>query len=435
VRRAFAVTVTATATAAVAALLAGVVVAGPVAGAATGSSSVYGSAAANRAGAQRAAATLVGELSAGPGAVRSATAPGGLLRQPGYLEVTPNEVDAHRWFTTAASPESVLAYVAAHLPRGTERSGGGSEAGSDGLRERNWPLPAVPGTSQRVVSVSTTPMAGGRTAVRLDGVAVWLTPRPPWERIPSGVESVTFSGHTNSLHTGKHDPVSEPVTVAGVRASRLAALVNRLEAAQPFTTDCPAGSGTVLHLTFHGAGGRTLATVAWRDEGCVFVGLRIGGRSGPGLADTTLGAHPQSVIGELLADHDVRDCSPPQLALSTTAPEAGNENDETLAFGIRDRSDELCFTGGAPHVTLAGAAGTPLPTHQTTQRDGVPIGSLLFPGQDASFDVSFDTCAKSPAATGLRIALTTGATFTTPPSIRRGPIRPCGGRLTVSGFS
>jgi hypothetical protein len=429
VRRASALTVAATA--AVAALLAVVA----AAGAATGASSVYGSASANRAVAHRAAGKLLGELSAGPGAVRSGTAPGGLLRQPGYLEATPNEITAHAWFTTAASPQAVLAYVAAHLPPGAERSESGSEGGSDGFMESNWPLPALPGISQRVVSVSAAPMSDGRTAVRLDGVAVWLTPRPSWERIPSGVESVTFSGHANNLHTGKPEPRSEPVTVGGSRARRLAALVNRLEAGQPGRTACPAASGTLLDLTFHGAGGRTLAKVAWQDEGCVFVGLRIGDRAGPGLADTTLGAHPQSVIGEMLADHDVPGCRSSQLTLSATAPEDGNENDETLGFGIHDRSDQICFTGGAPQVALSDAAGMLLPTHQTTQRDVVPIGSLLFPGSNASFDVSFDTCARSPAATILHVGLTTGASFTTSPTTRRGPIRPCGGRLTVTGFS
>jgi Protein of unknown function (DUF4232) len=419
-------------TAAVVALLAAMVAS---AGAATGASSVYGSAPVNRAVAQRAAAKLLGELSAGPGAVPSATAPGGLLRQPGYLEATPNEITAHAWFTTAASPQAVLTYVAAHLPPGAERSESGSEGGSDGFTERNWPLPAVPGTSQRVVSVSAAPMSGGRTVVRLDGVAVWLTPRPSWERIPSGVESVTFAGHTNNPHTGKPEPLSKPVTVGGGRARRLAALVNRLEAGQPGLTACPAGSGTALNLTFRGAGSRPLAQVMWRDEGCVFVGLRIGDRLGPGLADTTLGAHPQSVIGEMLADHDVPGCRSSQLTLSATAPEDGDENDATLAFGILDRSDQICFTGGAPRVTLADAAGRPLPTHQMTQRDLVPVGSLLFPGENASFDVSLDTCASSPAAPILRVRLTTGASFTTPPSARRRPIRPCGGRLTVTGFS
>jgi hypothetical protein len=106
-------------------VLAGGTVAGGV-GMASGSDRgvpAAGSAAANRASATAEAARLLGLVALPAGVVRSATEPPGDqhgLGEPTYDEATPNLVDANAWWTTTASPQAVLAYVAAHLPAGGE---------------------------------------------------------------------------------------------------------------------------------------------------------------------------------------------------------------------------------------------------------------------------------------------------------------------------
>ena len=61
-------------------------------------------------------------------------------------------------------------------------------------------LPPVAGVlTQRLLGVTAVPLADGATAVRTDGEAVWLTPRPRWERIPAGVRSVVLTGCSDDL--------------------------------------------------------------------------------------------------------------------------------------------------------------------------------------------------------------------------------------------
>jgi hypothetical protein len=61
--------------------------------------------------------------------------------------------------------------------------------------------------SQRVLGVTVASLPGGVSAVRADGEAVWLTPRPSWERIPTGVTRVVFSG-SGQTDSGRLGPYS-----------------------------------------------------------------------------------------------------------------------------------------------------------------------------------------------------------------------------------
>jgi hypothetical protein len=391
--------------------------------------SVYGSAAVNRAHARGAVAKLVTQLRPGPGTTRSARAPGGRLTFEPVKMATQNEVDAHAWFTTARSPAAVMRFVAAHLPPGTLRDMGGSAGGSGGFLERDWPLPGVPGVPTREVAVSTSPLPGGRTAVRLDAAAVWLTPRPAWERIPRGVTSVTFSGGADSP-IGTPGRRSRPVTVTGARARQLAALVNQLERAQPAVVACPSGDGAQLELTFRGPGHATLARAVYANQGCATVSLQVGDRTGPLLMDATLGAVSRSVLNDIVSHHLVPPCRTSQLSLAASVSIPPGE-DGSIAFTIANRSDELCTVGGAPRVGLRTASGRAVTTRQSIVHATVNrTPSLLFPGSGARFDASFESCSDGPPVQAARVRLPggTGALVAT-----MGLIHPCDGRISVSG--
>jgi hypothetical protein len=117
-----------------------------------------------------------------------------VLAEPGYDAATPNLVEAHAWWTIHARPDAVLAYVRAHLPPDATASSTSSGNVAPGFASDTYQLPPIAGIlSERVVAVAVVRLPDGVTAVRTDGEAVWITPRPAWELIPAHVDTVTFT--------------------------------------------------------------------------------------------------------------------------------------------------------------------------------------------------------------------------------------------------
>ena len=196
----------------------------------------------NRAVARTEASRLLSLIELPAGTTSSQSEPAGdqsALAQPGWNSATPNLVDAWGWWTTALKPEDVLAYVEKHLPAGAKLEG--SENGSSGVAGEAFSFGSIPGVlSDRVISITVVPLAGKGTGVRTDGEAIWLTPRPAWEQIPSTVRSITFTAQ-GSTPAGRSGRVSTPRTLTGSPVQRLVAFINGLDIVQPGVRACPAG--------------------------------------------------------------------------------------------------------------------------------------------------------------------------------------------------
>jgi hypothetical protein len=202
---------------------------------------------------------------------------------PGSRPATPNLVDVHEFFWVPGNPRQVLTWIGNHGPKGstsveTGISGVVGPTGSavwyyDGFSFANRPGLLI----DRMLLVAATRAKGGGTALRADGQSVWLVPRPPSERIPSGVRSIAVS--TEEL--GGEPRLVDTVTGAS-RIKRIASWVDRLALAQPGPIFCPADYGRRVVLRFL-SGSRVLASAVADGAGCGDVTLTIRGRSEPEL--------------------------------------------------------------------------------------------------------------------------------------------------------
>lgn len=215
--------------------------------------------------------------------------------------------------------------------------------------------------AERVIGVSVAILPDGINAVRTDGEAVWLTPRPSWERIPAGVSHVVFtaSGQTDSNRLG---PVSAPRTLTGSRAHRLVAFINRAEIVQPGLHSCPVALAETVTLRFLAADDRVVARAVEDPTGCASVTLTLARRTGPELS------HYPSVTEELLRLGAVPTCAAGKLTPSASPPgRDGPANARVIDFGFQNISDVMCALSGFPRLALVDAAGRRLPTAVTDQ--------------------------------------------------------------------
>jgi hypothetical protein len=382
---------------------------GGVAGAATSGAGAAGagSATGNRARASAEAAVLLGELALPAGAVASASEPagdGGVLARPSYDEATPNLVDAHAWWTVPGSAADVLAYVAAYLPPGAKFSGSSAGNAGPGFKSENFALAAVPGVlSERVLAVTVVQLTSTTTAVRTDGEAVWITPRPVWEQIPPSSRSVIFTARGVTTG-GREGPTSAPRMLTGVRARRLIAFIDALGLVQPGARPCPAGIPVSVQLRFFAAGGgKPVARAVEEPTGCAFVTLTVGGRAGPALTD-----YP-SVTVELERLGAIPVCSASQLEPSASVA-ARSGGQALMTFTFRNRSRAVCRLSGFPRLALFDVHGHLLHHPVADQgaaivrRQGLDAAAALDPQRSASFTVMWAGC-HTPRAVRARIEL------------------------------
>jgi hypothetical protein len=400
------------------------------------------SAAANRASATAEAARLLGLVALPPGTVRSGAEPPGDqgdLGEPTDDEATPNLVDAHAWWTTTASPQAVLAYVAAHLPPGAKSSGEGSSSGPPGTvstESETFALSPIRGVlAERVLGVTAAAIAQGVTGIRTDGEAVWLTPRPAWEQIPSGVGRVTFTARGADAG-GRLGPTSAPRSLRGARARRLISMLNAAEVVQPGFRSCPAAFDESVSLVFSTDSGRTLARATENPTGCAFVRLTIGARTGPPLND-----YP-SVTDELLHLGAVPVCAARALSPSVSPPgRNGAVNARVVSFSFQNRSAVMCRLAGFPRLSVFSAAGRRVPltvTHlgaASVRHEGLAAAAVLDPGQSAEFGASYTRCRGATVAVHAEVELPGVARrFRFTVGTSRQPFAPCRGAVGVGNL-
>lgn len=424
-------------------IAAGVVAAGvSFASEARRNAEVAGRESANRARARVEAARLLALVALPGGVVGSATEPAGdqgRLSQPTYDEATPNLVDARAWWTTAASPSAVLAYVTAHLPAGATKSAqstGGGPPGTVQTASEAFALPPIRGVlAERVLGVTTATLPHGMTGIRTDGEAVWLTPRPAWERIPRAVGRVVVSARGAGAN-GRVGPASAPRTLRGARARRLVSFINAAEVVQPGARSCPVGFDDSVFLRFIGAAGRTLARATESPTGCAYVKLTIGGRTGPLLSD-----YP-SMTDELIRLGAVPVCAASALSPSVSPPgRNGPVNARAISFSFQNRSEVMCGLAGFPHLTVVDAAGRRVPVALTdlgaaiVRHQGLAATSVLDPGQSAGFAATYTRCRGARVAVQAQVELPGVARrFQLAIGTPREPFAPCHGSVGVGNL-
>jgi hypothetical protein len=133
--------------------------------------------------------------------------------------------------------------------------------------------------STRSLLVEVVQLADGSTGLRADGEAVWITPRPASEHIPTGSRRLVVT----ALRSGRVIQGPRTVTSTGT-IRRVVRLLNALPAWQPGAYSCPAERGPDIRLAFYpdrdrAAGSVPLAVAVVDPTGCAVVSLTIRGHS------------------------------------------------------------------------------------------------------------------------------------------------------------
>jgi hypothetical protein len=263
-------------------------------------------AAQNQRAANRAAEEILQGLSFPSGTSPSSQEPTGdkgRLKHPPSSPATPNLIDHHSWWTTRSSPSQVLRYVEDHPPRGgtwQQTTSSGHCPPPPKYQSPNhchwlwWvqmysfsPLPDTLGS--RVLLVKIARLANGRLGIRADAQAVWISPRPAGEKVPSGVSEVDVT----QAKPGRPPTVSKQV-VSPRKVRRIIHLIDQLPITQPELPDCaPKGPGARIDtFTFRSSTRAELAHASsWSDVGnstthCDAMRFSFHGQSRPALAQT-----------------------------------------------------------------------------------------------------------------------------------------------------
>ncbi|MGH2916277.1 MAG: hypothetical protein ACRDMX_14960, partial [Solirubrobacteraceae bacterium] len=218
---------------------------------------------ANRAAAQRGAATLLKRAVLPPAATPVSADPTGaraLLSKPALSYADMKVAGAHGWWTVPESERAVFAFLRRHLPARAKLLGWGGNGDQDEDFVQDVFPPGVGRLPLRQLIVGLEPLAGNETGVRVDAEVQVIVPRAPGEVIPAGarVLDVTLA------RPGRRPTVARTVTNL-TRVRRVAAMIDRLPVVQPGAYSCPAElpAAPVVTLTFRRTtGGPALASAA-----------------------------------------------------------------------------------------------------------------------------------------------------------------------------
>jgi hypothetical protein len=152
-------------------------------------------------------------------------------------------VDEVRYWTVPGRPGKVASWMQAHPPANAPGSYGGSPA--SGIYSFGWTFTYTPRVTLRSLDVQVTRARGGGSAVRGDGVAVWVPPRPDWDHVPQSVHVMTIRSTTNG-HT------SSPTTVRDAHdVRRVVRFLNQAWVVAPISPRrCPREDFRGFRLTF-----------------------------------------------------------------------------------------------------------------------------------------------------------------------------------------
>jgi hypothetical protein len=230
------------------------------------------------------AARLLAAFIRPPGAARVAKPPAvarQALAAPAVSIASATLVDQVAFWVAPGSPQALLAWEAARLPRPFTLGASGSSSRPPAWGDEFSLAPAGVLTARDLV-VSVTSAGHDRTAIRVDGQVTWQPTRPRSEVVPASARLVTLA----EVPGGNPNPaLPPPVTVSGLAAvKKIAALADGLPLSTAGTEPCPLSPGNELQLTFRArAGGRPLA-VAEGPGACSTLQFSVNGKQQPALA-------------------------------------------------------------------------------------------------------------------------------------------------------
>jgi hypothetical protein len=237
--------------------------------------------------AQRDAAAALGLLRLPAGAERADANPAAdqqLLEGPGVgRSSNPNQVSRSEFWRVPGEPWQVIRWTKAHPPAGgrvfVESRGG--KLGAPAVwavsfaRRPVWNV-----LDGRQLAVTVAAASGGGTALRADGLATWLVPRPASERIPTGARVLDVE-----VRGMKPAPVTRFTVRGRTRIELATRTLNRLPLVQPGVFLCPIDRGIHAYLAFRARdGGAVLAGADAALGGCASVALTIRGAVQPALS-------------------------------------------------------------------------------------------------------------------------------------------------------
>jgi hypothetical protein len=137
------------------------------------------SGAGNKIRAEAEAARLLAEVQLPAGAVKIATAPSALHDMQEGLSSTSALIDKARFWRVPLSIDAALAWIRAHPPAGLTLGGSLSETGP-GVETRGIVFADrdTAAWQQAQLQIGLAPLGVGVSAIRADGVALWIDPRP-----------------------------------------------------------------------------------------------------------------------------------------------------------------------------------------------------------------------------------------------------------------
>jgi len=208
--------------------------------------------AANGVEAQRDAAALLQHVVLPASARRLAHAPGragGLLASAADGSASPVQTGRSRLYRVELSLDSTIAFLKAHVPRGSRLTAQGWAGGPHTPRneELTFSFPAVAGRlSLRDLVLTAVALPDGSTGIRVDSQIVWIVTRSPSEAVPAGVREIDV-GSGAVLHR-----VRRPARVA-----KIVRWFDALPIVQPGAAfSCPMlVYGPVVTLDFRGGSG------------------------------------------------------------------------------------------------------------------------------------------------------------------------------------
>ena len=229
--------------------------------------------------ATRAAERLLRAFVPPPGSGRPARVPRGrsvhVLHQSGG-ERPAEVVDVHRFWSVRKSLKAVAAFVRAHRVRGEKTSGAtyGTNVPHYLIWGFSWP-PGIDRVPSRFLTVTAIGLPG-RTVLRVDAQVIWIYPRSPSEKVPSGVHEIVV----------RAPKVFRKVTNPA-KVTRIVRWFDGLPVSPPGVhIACLAVGHVDITLSFRSAHGSLLAQAKLNSAGgCAPIAFRIGGHPQRALID------------------------------------------------------------------------------------------------------------------------------------------------------
>ena len=227
--------------------------------------------------AEKDAAGILASFAVPPGAHRLAappSLPGGVLETPASFLGANWEVHLTAFWEAPGSPQALLAWEQAHLPR---RFTPGAAGFGPPAWDRGFALAPGGVLVSRELDVEVASAGDGRTGIRVDAWVAWQPPRPASSLIPPTARTATIAELDNGSPTTGRLPA--PVTITGPGAVRkLAALIDGLPLSTlPSDTPCPLSLQRTLSLTFRARPGGPALAIAETGQQCFSVALTVRG--------------------------------------------------------------------------------------------------------------------------------------------------------------